>query len=49
MNKMQKKVESTTIPDKVPKFYDDDIQKWHNKFEKSIKEREIKKKGMMTT
>ncbi len=48
MNRTQKKSE-TTHPDKVPNFYDDDMQKWHTKFEKSIKERESKKKLMMTT
>lgn len=37
-----------TVPN-PPSFYDNDIEKWKNKFQKHIKEREFVKKMMAKT
>lgn len=44
-----KKPGDATAPDKVPPFFDADMQKWHNKFEKAINERTSKKKLYLAT
>ncbi|CDW71236.1 UNKNOWN [Stylonychia lemnae] len=44
-----KKAPETTIPDRAPHFFDQDMQKWHQKFEKAINERTQRKKLMQTT
>jgi hypothetical protein len=44
-----RKAGETTVPDRVPVFFGDDMHKWHSKFEKSINERAQKKKLMMMT
>ena len=43
-----KKGPETTIADRAPVFFDNDMQKWHSKFEKAINERHSFKKLLMT-
>lgn len=44
-----KRPQETTVPDRAPHFFENDMQKWHTKFEKSIMERTAKKKFLQTT
>eukprot|EP00347_Sterkiella_histriomuscorum_P018196 403346422 len=46
---MPKRPQETTVPDKAPHFFENDMQKWHQKFEKSIKDRTSQKKFLQTT
>lgn len=36
------------MPDRAPNFFENDMQKWHQKFEKSIIDRTSRKKFMTT-